>query len=363
MKTKFLNEKGKPRLPFLVLIIFSIVILLVLAIGTGWAIGNNLNQKEISANRTALPTITLATQPATITVAPTLTPQDARTKQPTVVTPTTTPTLPPQCGSTDTLIYVLLIAKDYEEGNKEGQLENDYSTGFADAIRVVRIDYRTGEVSMLAVPRDLMVSIPGLESHGIYQERIKMAYAYGYQYQTPGLGPVLVADTLATNFGFQIDYTLTMNFYSFFELVQTLGGLEIDVAEDVGQFPAGHYTMSGYQALAYARLRDKAVEDQSDMSRIERQTQLIYAVREKVFSPEIFPKIPELIPQFLNLVSTDIPLAEVNRLLCLSKSVSLVDSIEMHEEYFTIQIDAFGYERYVPKYGEIRQLVSEFQVP
>ena len=322
-----------------------------------------MNKRAVSANRTALPTITLATQPATPTIAVTLTPQNIKTRQVTQTQPTLTPTLVPQCGSSEAVIYILLIAKDSEDGNKEGTLANDYSTGFADAIRVVRIDYRNGALSLLAIPRDLMVSIPGLEKQGIYQERIKMAYAYGYQYETPGLGAVLVADTLATNFGFHIDHTLTMNFSSFYELVEILGGLEIDVPEDVGQFPAGHYSMSGFQALAYARLRHLAGEDQSDLSRIKRQTQLLYAIRDKVFSPEILPIIPELIPQFLNLVSTDLTLGEINRLLCLSRDISTIESIEMGEEYFTIQIDAFGYERFVPHYVQIRELVNQFQAP
>lgn len=363
MKTELLNKKGKPRLPFLLFLILSGVVIISLAFGIGHAIGENMNKRAISANRTALPTITLATQPATTVIAVTLTPQNAITKQPAPTQPTLIPTMLPQCGSSEAVIYVLLIAKDYEEGNKEGTLANDYSTGFADAIRVARIDYRTGDISLLAIPRDLMVSIPGLEKYGIYQERIKMAYAYGYQYETPGLGPVMVADTLATNFGFHIDYTLTINFSSFYELVETLGGLEIDVSEDVGQFPAGHYSMSGFQALAYARLRDKAGEDQSDLGRIKRQTQLVFAIRDKVFSPDMLPNIPELIPQFLNFVSTDLTLVEINRLLCLSREISTFENIEMDEEYFTIQIDAFGYERYLPHYVQIRELVDRFQDP
>ena len=364
MNKKFLNKKGKLQLPFLILLIFAILIILLVLVSTGWVIGQRMNQEAISAERTALPTITLATVPFTVTTDPSVTPQipqTTKTVNPTINT--STPTLPPQCGSTKDVVTFLLIAKDYEEGNKEGGGKNDYTTGFADAIRVVRVDYRTGKVTMLAIPRDLVVSIPGLEAHSIYQERIKMAYAYGYQYDTPGQGPVLVANALATNFGFQIDYTFTMNFSAFYEMVETIGGLEIDVSEDIGQFTAGHYNMSGFQALAYARLRDKAGEDTSDVSRIERQTQIIYAIRDKALSPEILPQIPELIPQFLQLTSTDVTVGEVNHLLCLADMISDVESIEMDETYFTIQIDAFGYERYVPHYGEIRRLVEDFQLP
>lgn len=278
-------------------------------------------------------------------------------------TPTPTATLAPRCNVKRPVWYVLMIAKDYEEGNKEGASPDDYATGFADAIRLVRVDFRDGSVHMLAIPRDLMVSIPGLEKYGIYQERLKMTYAYGYQYEYPGMGPGLLIDTLQSNFGFHIDHVVTINFSTFSQVVETLGGLTVVVPEGAGEFSPGEIVMDGETALDYARLRDKAGEDTSDLSRIDRQTQILFALREKILSPEVVTKIPALIPQFIDLVSTDLGLAQINQLLCFSNIMTAVENSEMGTEYFTIQIDAFGHERYVPSYVDIRHLAEEFQSP
>ena len=350
---KTTKTKGKPRLPFWVFII-GCVFILAAVFGAGWVIGRQINDAKNMSMRQLLPTITMLPDQLTATTTP---------EQLLAPTATAAPTLVPQCGVEQAVWNILLIAKDYEEGNKEGAQENDYSSGFADAIRLVQVDFRDSNIHMIAIPRDLMVSIPGLQKQGIYQERLKMAYAYGYEYDYPGLGPGLVVDTLQSNFGFHIDQTITLNFLAFYQLVETLGGLDVIVYEDAGEFTAGEYHMDGYQALEFARLRDKAGEDTSDISRMQRQTQVIFAIRDKVLSSAVIPHAPQLITEFIDLVSTDLNMIKMNQLLCLSKNIKSIESIEMDEKYFTIQIDALGYERYLPNYEAIRSLAEEFQIP
>ncbi|MBN2048441.1 MAG: LCP family protein, partial [Anaerolineaceae bacterium] len=297
-----------------------------------------------------IPTITLATQAASLTSEPDPTP-----------TPLPSPTLAPMCNAKEDVVNFLLIAKDWEEHSKEAAAPDDYEHGFADAIRVVRVDFRDASVRMVSIPRDLMVSIPGMEKHGIYEERLKMAYAYGFEYDVPGGGPSLVAQTLASNFGFEIDHYVTLNYWAFVSVIETIGGIDIELAEDVGPFLKGTNHLSGWQALEFARIRDQAGEDTSDLSRIDRQTQVIFAVREKVFSPKIFPKIPALIPDLMQLVQTDLRLVDMDRMLCLAKKVEKLDHYEMDGEMMTQQLDAFGRERFIPRYDAIRRFVEAFQ--
>lgn len=350
------KTKGKPRLPFWVFII-SIILILAAMFGAGWVIGRQINDARNMSVRQLLPTITMP--PGQLAAAAT----DEHLQTPTSTPAAPTPTLVPQCGVEQPVWNILLIAKDYEEGNKEGAQENDYASGFADAVRLVQVDFRNSSIRMVAIPRDLIVSIPGLQKQGIYQERLKMAYAYGYEYDYPGSGPGLVIDTLQSNFGFHVDQTITLNFLAFYQLVETLGGLDITVYEDAGEFAAGEYHMDGYQALEFARLRDKAGADTSDISRMQRQTQIIFAIRDKVLSPAILPHAPQLIAEFFELVSTDLNVIQINQLLCLSKNIKSIKSIEMDENYFSIQIDALGYERYLPNYKAIRALAEDFQIP
>ena len=113
------------------------------------------------------------------------------------VQPMSTPASEPSCGGPP-VMTLLLVGSDAHS--------SDFATGFADVIRIARIDFVSHTVVLLAVPRDLWVPIPGLEDHGIVNNRIKTAYTYGQRYGTPGGGPSLLAQTLVLNFGLQVDH-------------------------------------------------------------------------------------------------------------------------------------------------------------
>ena len=76
--------------------------------------------------------------------------------------------------------------------------DNDagYYRGLADVIRIFRLDFQEPSITLLAFPRDLWVSIPGLEEYGITAKRINTAYFYGNLYRLPGGGPTLLAQNI-----------------------------------------------------------------------------------------------------------------------------------------------------------------------
>jgi LCP family protein required for cell wall assembly len=354
-KTKKRGRLSSPSL----LILIGITILL-LGFLTGRLLLNTRmfgEPLQLSADDQPIPTITLPIPQQTSTGQPTRTPTS--TPDPAF---SPTPTLVPMCGARQPVSYFLFIAKDYEMENNENQRPEDYDVGFADALRLIRIDYRDATVEVLPIPRDLIVAVP-LHEYGIYEERLKIVYAHGNEYDVPGGGASLIAQTLASNFGIQTDHYVTLNFWAFVVSIDLIGGIDIHIPVTVGPYTAGEHHFNGWQALDYARLRDQAGEDTSDASRRARQTQVLYAIQDKLFSAEMLPKVFSLIPKMLSYVRTDLTNQEIEDLVCIAEKIQNVEYLSFPADLYTQEEDAVGNELLVPNYYTVREYVSEFQRP
>lgn len=157
----------------------------------------------------------------------------------------------------------------------DGQLEGtDPGCQCSDTLMVLRRDPDDG-ASLLSIPRDLWVDIPG---HG----RHKINAAYGY-------GPATVVDTIESNLDVQIDHYVEIDFAGFVDLVDAIGGVEVcvpNLARDTHtgmKLEVGCHTLNGIDALSYARSRyyeefvDGAWQDDQrfDLGRIDRQQKFI----------------------------------------------------------------------------------------
>ncbi len=262
----------------------------------------------------------------------------------------------PLC-SAPPLMYVLVAGLD-NEGN--------YLTGSTDVIRILRVDFVTPAATLLAIPRDLWVPIPGMEQFGVTHNRITAVYAYGNAHQFPGRGPGLLVDTLAANFGTQVDRYLVVSFGAFEVGIDAIGGVDLYVDEAIGKqgegkpyFETGWHHMDGETALQYVRLRP---DNSSDLYRIDRQTELIAAVQDKVFSPQIVPTIPRLIWSTKNLVTTDLSPAEINMLVCIGSKIERrnLQMLTIDESMVTSEIDEHGHEILIPNNELIIQAVEAF---
>ncbi len=265
----------------------------------------------------------------------------------------------PMCGGPP-VEYVMLVGIDAENG--------DYTSNsaFADVIRIARVDYSYGRLSLLAIPRDLWVSIPGMEQYGIKANRIKTAYTYGYHYQVPGGGPALLTQTLSEHFGVRVDHYVVANFAVFENGIDALGGIDMVLDEPLGTpggpdpyFPAGPQHLDGASALAYSRLRP---DNSSDLYRIDRQTQLLVALRDRLVSPDMLSRLPAVIGATRRAVVTDLSPSDINRLLCFARQVSpeAITAVDLDPSTFSSAIDAFGYERLIPDEPAVAAFVSAF---
>jgi len=236
------------------------------------------------------------------------------------------PTIEPVCGN-DTSLMILVTGID----------STGYLFGLADSIRIVRLDFQTKEVTVLALPRDLWVEIPEVSQHGITHGKLNQAYFYGTEgmgyFDGSGYGSGLLAYTLLENFGLYIDHYLTVNLNSFRYIIDTLGGIDIYLASDVYKkvfgepeifLKAGSHHLTGEQAEMLARQRIAI----GDFGRINNQTVILKGLAAKMLSPSGIIALPALIDQLKSNVETDLSPGEITQLTCLAGMIDFGKDIE-----------------------------------
>jgi LCP family protein required for cell wall assembly len=261
----------------------------------------------------------IVTQP-TRSEAETLTPSPEPTS---TIELTATPK--PLCSGPQQMI-LLAVGVDTEDDN--------YTYGLGDAIRIVRLDYVTPKVSVLSIPRDLWVEIPGISEHyGITHGKLNQSYFYGgpgmAYYDGPGGGPGLMARTLDLNFGVRVDHYGALNMITFSRIIDAIGGIDIYLPTDIdgtpidnqtadmGYFYAGNNHFTGDEAMRFVRIRKRY----NDMTRMDHQNMVICAIAKKLIQPEVLTKIPKVIEAFKGNVQTDLSLQQMSQMACLLPSL------------------------------------------
>lgn len=190
-------------------------------------------------------------------------------------------------------------------------------TGRADAIIVASVDIVNKSISLLSIPRDSYVEIPG---YGM--DKINHSYHYG--------GLELVKQTVQDFLQVPIDYYAVTNFDGFEEIVDILGGVEIDVDkrmyyrtyDSLIDIEKGLQVLNGEKALQYVRFRH---DPMGDITRTERQQKFLIAVYEKAMSAGTFTKLPKLIPAVLDMLETDFTMTQLVRLADLLHDAGLTN--------------------------------------
>jgi len=231
----------------------------------------------------------------------------------------------PFCGGPP-LMYILLIGSDYRG--------DGYLYGLADAIRIVRVDFTIPDVSVLDFPRDLWVEIPEIADHyGITHGKLNQAYFFGTPgmgyYDGPGEGAGLLARTLYQNFAVPVDHYLTLTMQTLSKAIDAVGGVDItfetsaDLNAVVGPsyphliFSPGTYHFNGELSVHLATSRKP-----STFQRTRYQNMLIFALRDKLMSPEMLPKWPNLALTFIGETQTDLSPDDISKLLCIANMVN-----------------------------------------
>jgi LCP family protein required for cell wall assembly len=210
---------------------------------------------------------------------------------------------------------------------------DNYTYGLADAIRLVRVDFVNPKVSVLEIPRDLWVEIPDIADNlnGQDHEKLNQAYLYGnpgFGYtEDPAQGPGLLARTLTLNFGMQIDHYAAVNMRTFEKIVNAVGGIDVNLPETVDGrtatdtnkrllFLAGTHHLDGTRALTLARIRIEG-----GFARADNQNRVLCALRDKLTSPTVITKTPDLIRSFQDAILTDFSPEQLSQLACIGTKI------------------------------------------
>jgi LCP family protein required for cell wall assembly len=152
--------------------------------------------------------------------------------------------------------------------SRTNQLDKDTHS---DSIMVVRVNHDTGTVKVASIYRDCMVYIQGKG-----YEKITHAHCYG--------GPKLALSTVNENFDLHAENYVTVNFNTMIELVDSLGGVEIELTDAEAAVMnsdritgAGTYLLNGKEALTFSRIR----YIDTDFKRTERQREVLFKIFEK----------------------------------------------------------------------------------
>jgi LCP family protein required for cell wall assembly len=186
-----------------------------------------------------------------------------------------------------------------------------------DTIFIVTIDPKTKTAGILGIPRDGAVEIP-LRSGGTYTERINTVYVQGESQDYPGGGLGLLKDVIHNNFNIEIHKHVLVDFEGFIDLVDAIGGIDVDVPDyvydpyyswtelpgdyDPQEFEEGRQHMDGRTALAYSRIRFSS----DDLDRIQRQQRVIFAAVEKGKSLNVLRNARSLWDKYNDSIETDI---------------------------------------------------------
>ncbi|NUM49423.1 MAG: LCP family protein, partial [Anaerolineales bacterium] len=239
-------------------------------------------------------------------------------------------------------INILLLGSD--ELPEEGGFRTD-------SIMLVTLNPNLGTAHITSFPRDLYVYIPGWT-----MQRINTALPMG--------GYELLAATFEYNLGVYPEHFVMLNFGGFVHGINSLGGLDIEVAEPLsdpwGAVPAGLVHMDGNTALWYVRSRYTT----SDFDRARRQQQVLVAVFEKLISLDAVKRVPELYDLYRHNFITDLTLGDITPLLGLASELgshpSQIEAFFIDREQVTdYRVPSSGAQVLLPDYDALTAIMRQ----
>ncbi|AMV12299.1 transcriptional regulator [Geobacillus thermoleovorans] len=223
-------------------------------------------------------------------------------------------------------------------------VENQYhdEEGRSDVVMLLTVNPKTNKVYLLSIPRDTRVYIP---SEG-RKDKITHSYSHG------GIQSTIAAVNELIDV--PIDYYVTTDFDGFQKIVDSLGGVTVDVpftfkAQLTGSlkwhtFHKGKQELNGNEALAYVRMRKS--DPRGDFGRNERQKQVIRAIIDKSTSITSLPKLDDVIADLGDHVRTNIPPSDLLSFIYVYQKMKNADVENLHLKGYDETINGVYY--YIP---------------
>lgn len=186
----------------------------------------------------------------------------------------------------------------------------------SDTIFVVNIDPKTHSIKAISIPRDSKVYLP--DNKGV--QKINSAHALG--------GVNLVKKTLKETFGIKIDRYILIHDEAVEKVVDALGGVPIYVEKRMlyhdyaGKLhidlEKGNTVLNGNQAVGYLRYRKDGL---GDIGRTHRQQWFMKSLFDRLRSPQVITKLPEVINVANTYIKTDMSFYELSQYANLARSI------------------------------------------
>ena len=188
--------------------------------------------------------------------------------------------------------YMLFLGNDRRPGQGWAR---------SDTIMLARLDPNDGSVSMISIPRDTRVAIPG---HG--SQRIAHATALG--------GPALAIKAVKQLTGLPVNHYAQVDFRGFAAIVDAVGGVTMTVDKATTSpegvyVPAGKQVLNGSRALAFVRNRKGYAR--GDLQRMKNQQTFLLALARQASKPKNFTRLPKIIDSTSKNLQTDMSIGEL----------------------------------------------------
>lgn len=230
----------------------------------------------------------------------------------------------------NSITNILLLGSDARPGEEVSR---------SDSMMILTVDTKHKKLKITSLGRDTYVKIPG---HGY--EKLTHAYAYGKE--------KLTIQTIEDNFKLDLQYYAKVDFFSFIDTIDALGGVEVDVKEseinELNKFveecydwdkkdnkppfekftKTGVQNLKGYQALAFSRIR----KNDGTMQRDDRQRQVIEAIVKKLEKTS-FTKYPKILNAVKPYVKTNMSPGEM---MALGMDVMDMDNLHITTQQFPL---------------------------
>jgi len=207
---------------------------------------------------------------------------------------------------------ILLLGTDHSTNGQPGRSADQH----ADSMMLLRTDPDRHRLVYVSIPRDLRATIPGYGD-----QKINAAMQIG--------GPKLAIQTADALFGpdLPVNHVVVVDFGAFMKLIDAIGGIDVNVPQDIlsnrfdcpystttrcsqwqgWRFEKGVQHMDGHRALIYSRIRENRLNPtDTDISRGQRQQQVMQATLSKLASPSTFFKLPFHGSDLLKPLATDL---------------------------------------------------------
>lgn len=217
------------------------------------------------------------------------------------------------------VINILLIGAD--------KRAKEESSGRSDTTMIATLDLNQGKIKLTSLMRDMYIEIPG---HG--KNKFNAAYAYG--------GPQLTYETIANTFGVKLDGYVVVDLKAFRKIVDAMGGVDLKLTKAEAKYlqtaykngthgvkdvKAGKQTLTGWQALAYVRIRQDIT---GEFGRTDRQRKVLMSMYDQLMEKDPVT-ISNTVFSALEYVTTDLDEEHIRSLVTSVISMGKV-TIEQH---------------------------------